>query len=235
MSVPPTPRGPGPDLPDDDAVLAAEYALGLLEGEERAAFVRRLSQEPGLRNGVAFWEESLAPLADKVDAVAPSAGLKRRVEAGLFAGRSAGRGLWRLLPWGLSALASAGAVAALLFGWEPLRAPLAPDSLLVAEIAGEEDAVRVLAAYDPERRGLRVERTAGEVPPDRALELWAIGADGVPVSLGLLPEEGVVPLPEALRAEVADLILAISEEPAGGSPTGAPTGPIRATGALVPL
>lgn len=116
-----------------------------------------------------------------------------------------------------------------------MRPPAPVESLYVAEIAGEDDGLRVLVAYDPGQGGLRVERTAGTVPPDRVLELWAIGGDGVPVSLGILPDAGLVALPEPIRAQIAGLTLAISEEPTGGSPTGAPTGPVRATGQVVEL
>jgi anti-sigma-K factor RskA len=50
--------------------------------------------------------------------------------------------------------------------------------------------------------------------------------------LGVLPADPTtaVILPEALRADVADLVLAVSDEPPGGSPTGAPTGAVLAVG-----
>ena len=61
-------------------------------------------------------------------------------------------------------------------------------------------------------------------------ELWALpGAGRAPVSLGLLPQSGR--LERELTAAQRDAIavapqLAVSLEPAGGSPTGAPTGPV---------
>jgi anti-sigma-K factor RskA len=59
--------------------------------------------------------------------------------------------------------------------------------------------------------------------------LWAPGAgSAAPVSLGLLPQSGVQR--RALPAQRAALLraasLAVSREPSGGSPTGAPTGPV---------
>ena len=79
-----------------------------------------------------------------------------------------------------------------------------------------------------------------EVVPQRTIEpysdkdyqLWMLPADGSnPVSLGLLPEQaGSIMLtpPDAFKlAQVSGL--AVSLEPAGGSPTGLPTGPVLYT------
>ncbi|MGQ3058039.1 MAG: anti-sigma factor [Nevskia sp.] len=62
-----------------------------------------------------------------------------------------------------------------------------------------------------------------------SLELWLITEAG-PVSLGLLPTagEGRLKLPAGVSG--AQLTLAISMEPVGGSPTGQPTGPVLTSG-----
>ena len=79
----------------------------------------------------------------------------------------------------------------------------------------------------------RIEITALNAPPataGRAYELWLIpDADAPPQSLGLLPASGrqTVTVPAALRTQ-----LAVSIEPAGGSPTGLPTGPVIYRGVL---
>jgi anti-sigma-K factor RskA len=71
-----------------------------------------------------------------------------------------------------------------------------------------------------------------EVPlaDDRAFELWMLpDAGSAPVSLGLLPRAGTAVLrlsAEKLRIMLATSKVAVSIEPAGGSPTGAPTGPV---------
>jgi anti-sigma-K factor RskA len=66
---------------------------------------------------------------------------------------------------------------------------------------------------------------------DRALELWVVPPAGAPRSLGLISERDatVVKRQQVLRGAAA---LAVSLEPAGGSPTGAPTGPILYVGKL---
>ena len=74
--------------------------------------------------------------------------------------------------------------------------------------------------------------------PDQSLELWAIPADGKPISLGVIPagSKGKVELSEAQKALIGQPIaLAVSLEPKGGSPTGQPTGPVLYQGALAAL
>jgi anti-sigma-K factor RskA len=70
----------------------------------------------------------------------------------------------------------------------------------------------------------------GVVPTARDYELWALQPAGAaPVSLGLMPRDGSAQrtLTEVQRrALLAASQLALSDEPTGGSPTGAPTGTV---------
>ena len=73
------------------------------------------------------------------------------------------------------------------------------------------------------------------LPPDRVMQLWALpqGASA-PTSLGLIrtPERYSV-TPTTIRPEPG-MLIEISLEPPGGSPTGRPTGPILFIGRLLP-
>ena len=80
---------------------------------------------------------------------------------------------------------------------------------------------------------------AEPLPADaqRSHELWVIPQGGTPRSLGTLSADRQSH--KVLADALADLLqqgatIAISVEPMGGSPTGAPTGPVIATGALTP-
>jgi len=65
----------------------------------------------------------------------------------------------------------------------------------------------------------------------RSLELWALPASGAPRSLGLISARDASVVQ---RGRVSKDVtgLAVSLEPAGGSPTGAPTGPVLFVGEL---
>ena len=70
------------------------------------------------------------------------------------------------------------------------------------------------------------------VPSGRNMELWILppGADR-PASLGMLPASGYRTTMARMPADGTQLM--ISLEPPGGSPTGAPTGPVVYAGKLV--
>jgi anti-sigma-K factor RskA len=72
--------------------------------------------------------------------------------------------------------------------------------------------------------------------PAQVYELWALPRDGKPpVSLGLLPRQGDIAR-QLNDTQSAALLaagkLAVSIEPPGGSPTGAPTGPVVMVGVI---
>jgi len=235
--IPPPGDFPGDgsaDGPAPDAVLAAEYALGLMASAEARAFAARLDAEPALRRLLAEWEEGLAPLADTVPPVDPPARVKARLEAAIAPPAQRRRSSVRLGGW-FGGMLAAGVFAVAVLLVLPLRqVALPPD--FTAAIAATDGTLQLAAALSGDR--LRVERLAGSAPAGRVLELWLIAAGAsAPVSLGVLPDAGVADLtvPAALTAAFAGGVLAVSDEPPGGSPTGAPTGTVLATGAITSL
>lgn len=219
-----------------DAALAAEYAMGLLDAEEQAAFEVRLASEPALANEVRAWQERLAGIADEVAPVPPRARVKTVLEARLFGHERRGGALrfWQGLS--IAGLAAAAGLAFLLLQ-APVPGPAPDQPVYAAEIAAADDSLRLLAVYDPAAAELRLTRTAGAARDGRALELWLIAGDEPPRSLGVLPADDVARLtvPDELRAGIEGGTLAVSDEPPGGSPTGAPTGDVLAVGAIARL
>jgi anti-sigma-K factor RskA len=225
--------------PDDDDILAGEYALGVLQGEAREAFARRLAEHPGLAENVRFWEEHFAQLTEEIAPVAPPQHVLARIENSLFTSRqqSTRPSLWDSLGfWRGLAVASLVAVVA-IGAWNFRPQEQVPGQALVAEVVGEQGLVKLVAFYDEAKGELRINRTEGTAAADRSFELWLIAGQDAPVSLGVLPAETPSrhTIPVALRGKFPNGVLAISDEPQGGSPTGAPTGAVLATGKLTQI
>jgi anti-sigma-K factor RskA len=240
------PQG-GPEVPDDpEAALAAEYVLRLLDPGQAAECAARVARDPGFAAEVARWEVSLSALDGEFAPEPPPPGLERRIEARLFgapvAAESGIARLWRSA--GLWRAVAAGALALALFvGVRPPEAPVGPDvprPLLISALQPVEAAVDVelLVYYEAEPAVLNVARVAGGPAQGRSHEVWLVPDGNAPVSLGVMPEDGRmrVPVPGDLAARlVPGATLAVSDEPAGGSPTGAPTGAVLAAGALTEI
>ncbi|HUC49329.1 MAG TPA: anti-sigma factor [Xanthobacteraceae bacterium] len=114
-------------------------------------------------------------------------------------------------------------------------APPAPR--LVAVLQQDPTTPAFLVSIDPTSRQLTVRRVSATPEPGRSYELWLISSKyPAPQSLGLVgaSEFTARALPSAFDADtIKTASYAISLEPAGGSPTGAPTGPILFKGQIV--
>lgn len=233
-----------PDTPltpeEENRVLAAEYTLRLMTADEERSFEARLAQDRALERDVAEWVAHFSDLAEEFAPVAPPKALKARLTNDLFGAPDKPASLWgRLGLWQGFSLVATAAAAVMAVMLVTQTAPEAPASgpLFVSEIAAEDDSLRVLAVYDGSTGGLRVTRTAGEPATGRDFELWAIVGDNPPRSLGVLTDDGTgnILLPEDLQGTVGGMVLAISDEPDGGSPTGAPTGAVLAVGEVTDI
>ena len=223
--------------PDDtygDEALAGEYVLRVLDADIEAAVTARLSQDAALRGMVRAWEARLAALAEEIAEVPPPAALRSRLLAAV--GAAPGRRGWlRRWPALASGLAAA-ALALLVVVGNPFGPDLTP--AFQAELATESGDLVLVAAVIPATHEIVIERQVGAAPETGVLELWLIaeGAAG-PVSLGLLDNDGStrITVPDAIAPGVRSGTIAISNEPEGGSPTGAPTGPVLATATFTDL
>lgn len=219
------------DHNEDDIALVGEYALHLLDADERLAFETRLVDDAGLRVLLREWDEGLVSLADEIAPVAPPPRLKAGVEERLF-GKTERFSLRNFfgMRGALLGMAMVAMVAVIVVPQMMDQGPR-----YTAEIAAEDRALVVEAVFDADKAEIAINRTAGAAVPGRALELWLI-ADGAeaPVSLGVMPvtELASISVPDELLAAMVGGTLAISDEPLGGSPTGAPTGAVLAVGAI---
>lgn len=218
-----TDPAPQPTPQDDDDTLASEYVLGVLSADEMASCAGRRTVDPAFDRLVTQWEARLIPAAALVPPVPPPPGLLSRIESAL--GRDLDRApaplralRHQLLLWRAVSATLAVACASILFllarpSPQPTAAVLLPPGtggFLVQPVGAS---VRFDPVHPP------------PVPPGRDLELWSLPAGAAaPRSLGVLPATGTTLPSTALPAGAAQLL--VSLEPAGGSPTGAPTGPV---------
>jgi anti-sigma-K factor RskA len=216
--------------------LASEYVLGTLRGPARRRFEALLPAHPALRDAVSQWQQRLLPLSASVAPVQPSAAVWHGIESRLFGVTSQPPpSLWqRLALW--RTLTGVATVATLAMVLVSSRVP-PPQAPIVVVLNANPEAAQALnasfvASVSADGRAL-VLRPIGDLAltPGRALELWAVPPQGAPRSLGLVQASGATTVlrTQLLRDTAA---FAVSVEPAGGSTTGAPTGPIVSVGKL---
>jgi anti-sigma-K factor RskA len=240
------------DIDDDDRWLAAEHALGVLDGARRAEAERRVEADAAFRAEVEGWTAHLAPLLLSSSPAQPSPAVWAAVQSRLDAEHGSAvrprprraRRLWNDVR--LWRATTAGALALAAASWlvtvtPRTGAPTAPaierTPVLAASLAAQAGEPLFTVMVDRDRGQVAV------VPlypwtPDRSRELWLIPADGIPRSLGLIERGHPAPLrlPPELGAHArASVTFAVSDEPAGGSPLEGPSGPVLATGALEAL
>lgn len=247
--------------PDDRNLAAAEYVLGTLAGEDLVAFELALAGENGLRAIVARWEHRLGEVSAMLPVQEPPPELWERIDLSLDdrprpspavgsptptpRTTNPGPGVsletivagWRrrVAAWRIATgVATTVALGALAFIYLQRPEQVGQVTPLIAVLKpADSGAVWLVSA----QTGQTVIRPISQpqLAPGRSFELWAVPANGTPVSLGLLDPQGptVLKLPPERLARVAPgETLAVSIEPAGGSPTGQPTGPVVYTGRL---
>lgn len=219
-------------MADDLDLAAAEYVLGTLDADERRAFARRLASDAAAADAVREWSKRLAPLGLAAGEIDPPSGMWRRIEAATGVRPEAANdnpaGLWRTAALAASLLALAMTGVA----WrESVRADM-PAAVAALSAGGGSPAV--LVTYDRGARRLQVTPVAMPGQPGRSLELWMIQGNGAPRSMGVVAND--VPSARAIGIDPASgMLFAVSVEPIGGSPTGAPTGPVLWSGKMVPV
>jgi anti-sigma-K factor RskA len=222
--------------------LAAEYALGTLRGRARVRLRRWMREDAALARAVAEWEARLSPLAASVRPVRAPARIWGEIEARLGGARAAA-GWWdRVAFWRPLGILASGAIAALLAVVTLLPAakppPLEPMPAAYIAVLSDPRTQRPVLVATAGRHDARLSVRALDpaiLVAGRSLELWAVPRKGGPRSLGLLDaEHAMLKLAADADRALGDVpLLAVSLEPRGGSPTGAPTGPVLYSGPCV--
>jgi anti-sigma-K factor RskA len=257
------PEDTPPEPLRDDPVIAAEWALGLLEGEELLAARGKYATDPAFAWRKEWWDNWFAPWTDEMAGAAEPGehvwqGIAARVGAPAAGGADAPAAPGgevielkaRLRRWqwvaGLTSAAAAVALAVLAFapGNAPVTAPgEAPAQLaaapMVATVPIGETGLRLDVIYIPESEKMLI--AAIGLTPDGVHdhELWLVPADGSAAkSLGVVVPGEVrsMAVPDAITAELRDgSQLVLTREPLGGKPEGQDAGPVVAKGAFTPV
>jgi anti-sigma-K factor RskA len=211
--------------------LAAEYVLGTLRYRARRRFERWLLS-PQVGALVKAWEERLAGLEPVLTPVTPPASVWTGIEERLELRRSRARPVtrWLAVAASLAFFVTVGVFLTNLPGTQVQPPPtLASTAKSFLQADPQTIYWRVEVLGDNQEISLHVHKVH-DLPPGKSHELWALPESGAtPVSLGLMPHTGDHHrvLSASQRAALAgSKQIAVSLEPEGGSPTGAPTGPV---------
>lgn len=243
--------------------LAADYAVGALRGPARRRFERLMAADATIAHVVEGWSLKLDALAEAAPRIEPPAGAWARIEARIATAearataparrRSLGELLFGRPLAGVPSLATSGLWYCVAF-WRALGLTAAAAAIAlalyvanapevgpartthVAVLAGGDAKPALVADLDLETGRLQLKSFAvASVEGGKSLELWILPPEGAPRSLGVIAgADYTVALGKADLADLAVGALAVSLEPAGGSPTGLPTGPVLYSGPVLP-
>jgi anti-sigma-K factor RskA len=218
--------------------LAGEYVLGTLDAAERRAAEARIAADPHFRRAVAAWQTRLQPLADSAGEAEPPAGLFSRIEQQISSNAApSGSNVVALrrsiVRWRVSTAVLAAAAASLVAVVVLDRMQPPPQTEFAAVLTAPDGTTPAfVATVDVKTRTIQLVRVASPAPAGKSYELWSIAPNAQPRSLGVIERAnyrqviGEQPSP--------DITLAVTLEQQGGSPTGAPQGPLVFKGTLLP-
>ena len=247
-----------PEVERDDPMIAAEWALGLLEGEELLAARGKFATDPQFAWRKGWWDDWFAPLTDAMPGAEPGEHVWEGIAARLAAQQAAAPAAaaadtsnivaleakvkrWQ---W-VAALSSMAAAVALAWAvLTPSQVAVAPQPVervaaapMVATVPVGDSGLRLDVTYIPESRRMVVGAIGLTADGVHDHELWLVPADGTPLqSLGVV-EPGAVrsmTLPAAAVAKLGEgASLVLTREPIGGKPVGKDAGPVVAKGAFI--
>jgi len=240
-----------PSNEDREDLRYAEYVLGVLDADARAALQREIARDPKVAAEVARWQEHLLPLAEDVAPIAPPDYIWARVRSALgftaFEPRPVteqqrsslwqNAALWRWFALG-AGMVAAGCIALLILLPRAPSAPPAANQIayVTARIQQDNGLPGWTATLDTTHaRLVLVPAAPNAIPAGRVPELWLIPPGGKPIAVGVFASDKATTLTlsrNLLGKLNAQALLAVSVEPPGGSPTGQPTGPVIGKGEL---
>ncbi len=227
-------------------MLAAEYILGTLHSRARLRFEYYMAILPELRQSVESWSEKLQDLNSTLKPLTPKKHVWKNIERRLGFSKKQGwiASLFDSISfWKLSSALTAG-FAIVMMAYiviTPLTEQQPHYAQYVTVINNQQSQSSWLVSINLNTESLQIKSvTPQKIDSSKSFELWLLpAAKRAPISMGLMPASGEsdIKLSAALFAVLKQNLkfasgMAVSLEPKGGSPTGAPTGPILYQGAI---
>lgn len=227
--------------------LASEYVLGLLEGDALAQAEHLIEIEPAFATLVEEWRRRMVELDVTAALQPPAPDLWNRIETSLGVAKSVtanprrqrgARGgvttrLWNHLPaWRGIGLAASATALVMAIGLGVVMRENARTPVMVAVLLSDQNRPAAIVNAFGDGRTELVPLTAIAAPEGKSLQVWTLWdrARG-PVSVGLMDAMQSLDLAvQNLPRTTTDQLFEVTLEPAGGSPTGRPTGPILMKG-----
>jgi anti-sigma-K factor RskA len=232
--------------PDLISALSAEYVLGTLRGKARDRFDRLKFSNQNIQDEVAYWESQLNQMSLQVNAVQPELVVWENIHKRIGFNDSTiidqpepasempniqaievkQNTTWK---WVSGVATAASLVLAILLTVN--YNSLIDEPVQSVAVISNEDAVP-LWSFDVLPEHIDV-KTTNAVPTmaNNDYQLWIVPASGeAPISIGVMKQVGSYKLAKpAQYDQIVIAAIAVSKEPLGGSPTGAPTEVLYAT------
>lgn len=239
------------ETPNDDT-LAAELALGLLEGDEKASAVRKQLSDPEFSDKVDVWNEQFSPLFNAVEDCEPSSETWTAIADKInVSNPSASTNVislmdrqlkrWRAAAVGSGAIAASLALVLLYSGNTLTTAPQLDEAsdpfskqLAVSQLTGPIDGLILVASYDPSSAQMKID-VSGMPETDTQPEIWIVAASQAPQSLGQIGRDGIsemIVVSDHRPLINASSTLVLTMEPASDTPHEAPSGEAVASGKI---
>lgn len=247
-------KTPETDIIRDDPMIAAEYALGFLEGEELMSARGKLASDKDFAWRKDWWDNWFAPLTDEVSGMEPSDDVWARISEQVNGpvSRSGAnvvdlQSRLRRWQWTAGITSAAAAVLAAVMVLSPSNDPspspmntgapqMAATDPLVAQVPIGDTGLRLDVTYIPESEQMLIGAIGLTADGVHDHELWLVPADGSELqSLGVVAPGEVLSmeLPQEITRNLENGVgLVLTREPIGGKPEGVEAGPVVAQGAF---
>jgi anti-sigma-K factor RskA len=220
--------------------LVVEYLLGTLRSSARLRFERAMREEPFVATRVTYWQQQFALRFSKASEVQPSPLVWTRIASDLKLSQHETPWYAKLALSGARGWSFAAALGLVfVLGWFVLQNMQQSSFQTIAKLSGDAamisgNSVVASLSKDGRKVAFKADRALA-AETQKSFEVWLLPKEGgAPISLAVLASlNAQIEIPSAQVGRLsAGAKLAVSVEPRGGSPTGAPTGPIILVGAI---